>query len=56
MTVPVSRTFEEGFDFLFFDWDMYFLALMAATRPAAGSTAAFEIGIATFLAAVNKGG
>jgi hypothetical protein len=25
VTAPVSRTFESSFDFIFFDWDMYFL-------------------------------
>jgi hypothetical protein len=38
VTVPVSRTFEVGYDFIFFDWDMYFLSLMAGTLPAAGNT------------------
>ena len=31
VTCPVSRTFESNFDFIFFDWDMYFLSLMAGT-------------------------
>lgn len=33
VTAPVSRTFESGFDFIFFDWDMFFLSLMAGTAP-----------------------
>ena len=27
VTAPVSRTFEAGFDFIFFDWDMCVLSL-----------------------------
>jgi hypothetical protein len=45
----VSRTFEEGFDFLFFDWDMYFLSLMAGTLPAAADPAAYDIAISNLI-------
>ena len=49
VTVPVSRAFEEGFDFLFFDWDMYFLSLMAGTRPAAAFPSAFDIALSNLI-------
>ena len=49
VTAPVSRTFEEAFDFLFFDWDMYFLSLMAGTRPATNSQAAMDIAISNLV-------
>ena len=49
VTCPVSRTFESGFDFIFFDWDMYFLSLMAGTLPAAANSAAFDIAISNLI-------
>jgi hypothetical protein len=49
VTAPVSRTFEEGFDFLFFDWDMYFLSLMAGTLPAAANSDAFDVAISNLI-------
>lgn len=49
VSVPVSRTFEESFDFIFFDWDMYFLSLMAGTAPAANVTAAFDIALSNLI-------
>jgi hypothetical protein len=50
VTCPVSRTFEASFDFIFFDWDMFFLSLMAGTAPAATSdSAAFDIAISNLI-------
>eukprot|EP00040_Diaphanoeca_grandis_P024748 m.136415 g.136415 ORF g.136415 m.136415 type:complete len:891 (+) comp29849_c1_seq1:147-2819(+) len=49
ITAPVSRTFESGFDFIFFDWDMYFLSLMAGTSPAADNSKAFDIAISNLI-------
>eukprot|EP01079_Euglenida_sp_SAG-EU17-18_P008042 gene8041-1437_t len=63
VTVPVSRTFESSFDFvfpfsclpshfsslIFFDWDMYFLSLMAGTAPAAASQDSFEIAVSNLI-------
>ena len=50
VSVPVSRTFESSFDFIFFDWDMYFLSLMGATSPAAAvSNSAFEIAVSNLI-------
>eukprot|EP00051_Salpingoeca_urceolata_P013522 m.169852 g.169852 ORF g.169852 m.169852 type:complete len:934 (+) comp17815_c0_seq5:96-2897(+) len=49
VTVPVSRTFEGNFDFLFFDWDCYFLSLMACTRPVALDDVAFDIGVSNLI-------
>ena len=49
VTCPVSRTFEANFDFIFFDWDMYFLSLMAGTDPAASNPAAFDIAISNLI-------
>ena len=49
VTAPVSRTFEQGFDFIFFDWDMYFLSLMGGTVPAAINPAAFDIAISNLI-------
>eukprot|EP00937_MAST-01D_sp_MAST-1D-sp2_P000301 g301.t1 len=50
VTVPVSRTFEANFDFIFFDWDMFFLSLMAGTAPAAEhSPAAWRIAVSNMI-------
>jgi hypothetical protein len=45
----VSRTFEAAFDFIFFDWDMYFLSLMAGTRPAADDAGAWGIAVSNLI-------
>jgi hypothetical protein len=39
----------KAFDFIFFDWDMYFLSLMAGTLPAAADSAAFDIAISNLI-------
>lgn len=49
VTCPVSRTFEAAFDFIFFDWDMFFLSLMAGTSPAAENSHAFDIAISNLI-------
>jgi hypothetical protein len=49
VTCPVSRTFEANYDFIFFDWDMYFLSLMAGTQPAAEDDAAWLIAISNLI-------
>ena len=49
VTAPVSRTFEAGFDFIFFDWDMYFLSLMAGTSPAAEDAGAWGVAISNLV-------
>eukprot|EP01052_Picozoa_sp_SAG31_P022936 SAG31_NODE_1852_length_7072_cov_12.649792_4_plen_521_part_00 len=49
VTAPVSRTFESSFDFIFFDWDMYFLSLMAGTTPAAQAPGAFNVAISNLI-------
>ena len=49
VTCPVSRTFEANFDFIFFDWDMYFLSLMAGTRPAADDAGAWGVAISNLI-------
>ena len=49
VTAPVSRTFESGFDFIFFDWDMYFLSLMAGTSPAAEDTGSWAVAISNLI-------
>lgn len=49
VTAPVSRTFEGNFDFIFFDWDMYFLSLMAGTSPAAEDPGAWVVAISNLI-------
>ena len=49
VTAPVSRTFEAAFDFIFFDWDMYFLSLMAGTKPAAEDAGAWGVAISNLI-------
>ena len=49
VTCPVSRTFEAAFDFIFFDWDMFFLSLMAGTSPAAENSHAFDIAMSNLI-------
>ena len=49
VTAPVSRTFEAGFDFIFFDWDMYFLSLMAGTSPAAEDPGAWGVAVSNLI-------